>query len=92
MIDQINKNELYYKKDVIQTKSFDERQRKEYYEKEPHLDMIDLSLQKLKEIQTSDNEAREILIAYESKTKKKSSHMTMLEEVMVKINEKKYEM
>lgn len=33
MIEEINKNEFFYKKDVIQTKSFDERQRKEYFDK-----------------------------------------------------------
>ena len=31
MVEQINKNEEFYKKDLIQTKSFDERQRKEYF-------------------------------------------------------------
>lgn len=91
MIDQINKNELYYKKDVIQTKSFDERQRKEYFEKEPHLDMIDLAILKLKELQHSDNDAKEILLAFEQRLKEKSEHMQMLDEMLLKFNEKKYD-
>ncbi len=92
MIEQINRNELYYKKDVIQTKSFDERQRKEHFDKEPRLDMIELAIIKLKEVQGSDPEAKAILLAYDRKLKEKSVHMAMLDEVMVKINEKKYEM
>lgn len=91
MIDQINKNELYYKKDVIQTKSFDERQRKEYFEKEPHLDMIDLAILKLKELQHSDNDAKEILLAFDQRLKEKSEHMQMLDEMLLKFNEKKYD-
>ncbi len=92
MIDDINKTELYYKKDVIQTKSFDERQRKEYFDKEPRLDMIDLAIVKLKEIQATDVDAQEILAAFDQKSQEKSQHMQMLEEVVAKINEKKYDM
>lgn len=92
MIEQINRNELYYKKDVIQTKSFDERQRKEYFDKEPRLDMIDLAVIKLKELQSTDPEAKTILTSYEQKSKDKSLHMELLDEVLMKINEKKYEM
>ena len=92
MIEQINKSELYYKKDVIQTKSFDERQRKEYFDKEPRHDMIELAMIKVREMQGTDLEAREILVNYERKLKERSQHMAMLDEVMVKMNEKKYEL
>jgi hypothetical protein len=92
MIEQINKNELFYKKDVIQTKSFDERQRKEFFDKQPHLDMIELALIKLKEIESQDGDARRILTEFAEKGKEKSQHMQLLDEAIIKMNEKKYDM
>ncbi len=86
MIEQINKNEMYYKKDVIQTKSFDERQRKEFFDKEPRLDMVELALIRVKDMQVIDFEASDILANYEAQLKEKSQHMKMLDEVMMKTN------
>lgn len=43
-------------------------------------------------MQGTDLEARDILGQYEAKLKEKSQHMRMLEEVMLKGNEKRYEL
>lgn len=53
--------------------------------------MIDLAILKLKELQHSDTDAKEILLAFEQRLKEKSEHMQMLDEMLLKFNEKKYD-
>lgn len=53
--------------------------------------MIELSLMKLREVEQMDDSVREVIRKFELKRQEKSQHMELLDELITKLNEKKYD-